>query len=158
MTKEITKSYILQQIQDKFKLRELVPEVFSFQETVVPVYHVEPHLTKWEIKREVNAISGTGASVFFQVPGNETWILRSYTVEFLGVPTIKLAGAYIQRGCDVNHYIYLDLEKNQILSYVNILPEAIHIDSGDQIFLNVDDFTSGMSIAMKIDVKVEEVR
>ena len=44
MTKEITKSFILQQIQDKFRLREFTAENFLFSETVIPIYNVENHL------------------------------------------------------------------------------------------------------------------
>ena len=158
MTKEITKAIILQEIQNKFKLRELSPEIFRFSEEVIPVYGVEPHLGKWSlIEKTLNITSAIGR-YFFGVPDNEQWTLRGYTLIFLGAANaIKVAGVYITRG-DSDVFTYLDLEKNQAVSYRVNLPVPVTLHDPDAVWVNVDEYTSTVDLQLILDVKVEVLK
>ena len=159
MTKEITKAFILQQIQDKFKLRELEPEVFRFSEEVVPVYDIGQHLKIWESYREVVSITGSGAVDILTVPATERWLLRAYTVVFVsGAYTI--AGVYILRNTkrDENDFSYLDLTAGQSSSYLRTLPVPVVLEPGDELKFNIDGYTSSGSVVFHYDFMKEEIR
>ena len=158
MTKEITKAFILQQMQDKFALRELTPEVFAFSETVVPIYNIEQHLEKWTgrfVDRTVNSITGVP---FYLVPGDEKWTLWRYDVVFVsGVYT--LAGAYTQRASDVAaNFCYLDLGVAKTISYHIELSHPLVLMPGDQFFIAVDGYTSSGTLRVYVDYMKEELR
>ena len=158
MTKEITKAIILQEMQDKLKLREFLPEPFVFSETVVPIYDIEPHLVRPQIKNNtVSVTAGPAACMFFSVPIDEKWRLHGYNVIFkTGVYTV--AGLMIYRGGTVSNYFYIDLEAGQSASYINNLSKDVLLDPTDQIHLYVDGYTSTGNLELRIDVTVEEIR
>ena len=158
MTKEITKAYILQQIQDKFKLRELEPEVFRFLEAVVPVYNIEQHLTEWECKQEMLSITATGAYVYFTVPDNEQWTLRAYYVLFYNEGAYKVSGLYVSHRPLVEDSIYLDLEKEQTGTYIVNLPVPVILQPGNKVNIFIDTFVSVANLRVIVDVQVEELR
>ena len=157
MTKEITKAFILQEIEDKFKLRELVPDRFRFSEEVVPVYNVEPHLTKPEVQHTTTSVtSGPTAYWFFTVPQTEKWVLHRYNIIFkTGVYTV--AGLMIYRP-DVAKYMYVDLAAGQSVSYTHDFVKDVVLDARDSIYLYVDGYTSTGDLELRIDVTVEEIR
>ena len=157
MTKEITKAYILQAIQDKFKLRELVPSTFTFSEEVVPVYNVEPHLTRWEIKQKTVNINAAAAFTFFTVPQDEQWLLRSYQVIYGMTGAIKGTGLYVYRYLS-SYYIYIDLKKGQEVSYLFTPPNPIVIQSLSTLSYAIDTYVSSQNLTISIDVQVEVLR
>ena len=156
MTKEITKARIIQEIQDKFKLREFSPEKFLFNETVVPIYNVEPHLGKWEIKRKTTSITSISYPTFFTVPESEKWTIRAYQPTFM-TGSYSIAGVLVGRP-DATTYIYLDLKAAQNVSYVVNLPVPVIVQPGEVIFVNVDGYTTTGDLLLHMDVMVEEIR
>ena len=159
MTKEITKAFILQQIQDKFKLRELAPETFRFSEEVLPVYNIEQHLLTWEVLEKTMSITGTGSFVFFAVPDNERWTLRSYYVTFLMTGAIKGTGLFIyNRPPGTTVSIFLDMIKGQEVSYLVVLPCPVVLDPGNQLLYSIDTYVSTQELTIRIDVQREEIR
>ena len=158
MTKEITKAYILQEMQDKLKMRELEPEIFSFSERVLPIYNIEPHLATREIIQKDLSITSTGGITFFTVPQNERWRLKAYSLVFLGASTFTICGGFIQRGPSAANYIYMDLKAEQSASYLVVNSPHVVIDPGDLIKVNIDGYTSTTSLRMMVDVEKEEIR
>ena len=158
MTKEITKAYIIQQIEDRFKLRELVPEKFSFSEMVVPTYDIREHLRTAIVTAKTLSISETGGVEYFKIPSNEEWHLNGYNVIFTGAGAITVAGVYITRTYHSAYFLYLDLTAAQTVSYVVDLPKPVILHSGDTININIDGYTSTQGLYLYIDVVKEEIR
>jgi len=157
MTKEITKAIILQEMQDKLKLREFDPAAFLFDETVVPVYEIAPHLLKTVVKSKTLSItSGPDPYMFFEVSGTERWHISGYNVIFI-TGSYKVAGMLLYRKM-IADYFYIDLTKNQTVSYAVNLPKELVVNPGEKIFLYVDDYTSTGNLELRLDVKVEELR
>ena len=161
MTKEITKSYILQELQDKFGLREFLRENFVFLETVMPTYdiarHVEFPTTDFE---ELSITSGPVGYVFFTVPENERWYLNAYNVVFMGAGAYTVTGLYIVRKKQLTAgaTIYIDMTLGQTVSYAHVLPKPIRLDPGDTIRVYVDSYTSTQNLRLYIDYLMEEIR
>jgi len=159
MSKEITKAIILQEIQDKFKLRDFEPAKFLFEETVIPVYEISEHLQHWATYQRTVSVTSTGAIAIKIIPPNEKWLLRAYSVIFVtGVYTV--AGAYILRrdralGTD---FSYLDLTAAQSVSYLRTLPEPVTLEAGDTLLVNIDGYTSTGDLTLHIDYRKEEIR
>ena len=159
MTKEITKAVILQEIQDKFKLREFASAKFLFDETVVPVYEIRGHLQSWRSRHAQLSVTAAGSFSFFTVPTTERWTLRSYSVIFMtGVYTV--AGIYILRNLrgGSTDFSYLDLEAAQSTSYLTALPAPTVLEPGDDLRVNVDGYTSTGNLQLHIDYMKEEIR
>ena len=159
MTKEITKAYILQQLEDRFKLREYQKEDFLFSETVIPVYNIESHLFKWAVAFVEAAITTTGGKHFFIVPDTERWVLNGYNVIFMGAGAYTVAGIYITRadsGTDL--FYYLDLAAGQSVSYIHHLSREVVLNPGDRLSANIDGFTTTQNLRLYIDYRIEELR
>ena len=158
MTKEITKAILLQEMQDKLKLRDLIPAKFTFEESVVPVYEIAPHLVAQTIKQESEGVTSSTNILFYTVPGDEVWTLHRYNVIFVtGVYTV--AGVIIGRpAISSSQYIYLDLAAGQSVSYLTSLKIPVRLESGDKIYVYVDDYTSSGNLELWIDIGVEKIR
>ena len=156
MTKEITKARIIQEIQDKFKLREFSPERFLFDETVVPIYNVGSHLEKWEVKRNTVSITSAFYPIFFTVPDSEKWTIRAYQPTFVS-GSYTIAGVLVGRPTTAE-YIYMDLKAAQNVSYLVNLPVPVIVQSGEVIYVSVDGYTSTGDLLLQMDVMVEEIR
>ena len=156
MTKEITKARIIQEIQDKFALRELEPEVFSFSELVIPTYDVEQHLLAWTAKYTTVSITSAAGFEFFEVPESEKWKLRRYDVVFMATGAYKVTGLYVTRKGASN--VYLDMTKAQTVSYHIDLVEPVDLQPGDKVYILVDDYTSTANLRVYIDYQIEVVR
>ena len=159
MTKEITKAIIIQEIQDKFKLREFEPEVFTFSERVTPIYDIREHLTHWEVKQETESItSGSTPFLFFTVPDKEQWRLRAYQLIFYNAGAYQVSGLYISHRPGAGDYIYLDLKKNQADSYLVNLSTPVILQPSNRLYVLVDTYVSTANLKLLIDVEVEEIR
>ena len=159
MTKEITKAIILQEIQNKFKLRELEPAKFLFDETVVPVYDIGRHVHSWWQSYKTVTINGTGPLSIKAVPPTEHWHLARYDVVFMtGAYTI--AGIYIKRKNQAapDSFIYLDLKAAQSVSYHIDLVKDVVLEPGDEIMVNVDGYTTTGAFRFYYDYRMEEIR
>ena len=156
MTKEITKSIILQELTDKFKLREFAPAKFLFDETVVPTYDIGPHLIKTVLKTNTLTITGTGGREYFPVPENEKWFLHRYNIIFL-TGAFTIAGAYLAKP-GIADYLYMDLAPAISVSYAVNLPYPAMLEPGEDIAINVDGYTTTGNLEMRIGVTVEEIR
>ena len=159
MTKEITKAIILQEIQNKFTLREFDSAKFLFDETVVPVYNIEQHLTRPYTDLNNPSVTGTGGVECFEVPDNEIWTLSVYELIFMtGVFTA--AGVYIDRveKHSSNATFYLDLTADQNTSYTHVLPQPVVLYPGDKIMVNIDGYTSTGVFWLIADVLKETIR
>ena len=160
MTKEITKAFIIQQIQDKFKLRDLYPEKFSFQESVVPIYDISQHLMTYTARYVEKSVTEIGGILFFEVPQNERIYLNGYTIVFMAEGGYTVTGLSIIRKKEINPYsfVYLDMTKNQSVSYTVNLPKTVILDSGDKLYINIDGYTSTQNLRLYIDYMREEIR
>ena len=159
MTKEITKAYILQQLEDKFKLRESIPEKFTFSETVLPVYNIEPHLTTWESLTETVSITAIGGVQFYAVPEKERWLLRSYVVVYGMTGAIKGTGLYMaHRPHPSTTAMYLDMKKGQEVSYLTTLNTPVVLQSITKLMYYIDTYVSTQDLTIRIDIQREEIR
>jgi hypothetical protein len=159
MTKEITKANILQEMQDKFKLRELIPEKFSFSEQVIPTYNIEQHLEYRYATFNVVSVTSAAGFLFFTVPANEKWTLNGYNVMFMAAGAYKVSGVYITRVKRMTGAIfYLDLKEGQTVSYAVYLATSIILEAGDTLSILVDDYTSTADLRLYIDYMLEEIR
>ena len=158
MTKEITKAFILQQLQDKFKLREFEPGKFLFSETVLPVYNVEPHLSTWEVLETTVSITSAAAFNFFIVPDNERWTLRAYQLLFGMTGAIKASGLLISHRPTYLDSIYLDLKKGQEVSYLVNLPQLVVLQPGNTLRVLIDTYVTTQDLTVHVDIKREEIR
>ena len=157
MAKEITKAFILQEIQDKFKLRELTPSKFIFEETVVPIYSIEEHLRRSIARSSTRSVTGTGGITFFTVPDDEKYFLNGYSVIFI-TGTYTVAGVYITRVDSPTYFMYLDLTAGQNTSYANFLNRQLTLSPGDAININIDGYTATGNLQMYIDYEMETIR
>ena len=157
MTKEITKSIILQAIQDKLGLREYEPANFLFDEMVVPTYDIGPHLSEWHVKTSTNSITSAVGFVFFDVPVDKQWTLRGYYILFLGSGAIEVSGLFIKRMPE-NESLYLDLAAGHTVSYIVNLPQHVVLPPKTQVGLLIDTYISTQNLTLKIDVKEETIR
>jgi len=159
MTKEITKSIILQEMQAKFQMREFEPAQFLFAETVVPTYNIRPHLVTMEQKFMTVGISSSGPRQFFIVPEDEQWHMALYDVVFM-TGAFTVAGVYILRKKNFSsgEMIYLDLKAAQNVSYHTELKQPVTLLPGDQIIINIDGYTSTGDLRLYIDYEVETIR
>ena len=159
MTKEITKSIILQEIQDKLKLREFEPDNFLFSETVIPTYNIEQHLLHWEVLVETVSITSATNFLFFTVPDNERWTLRAYSLYYGMTGAIKGTGLYmINRPGGNTTSFFLDLKKNQEVSYLVNLPFPVVIDAGTELRYLIDTYVTTQDLTVRCDVMREEIR
>ena len=161
MTKEITKSRILQEMQDKLCLREFEPDNFLFSETVLPVYDVGPHLREQWQKWVVKNITATGAVYFYMVPDDEQWTLSRYDVVFM-TGAFTVAGVYLVRVSAHRDpdtaYIYLDLAAAQNTSYHVELHEPVILEPHSFLYINIDGYTTTGDLRLYIDYTREKVR
>lgn len=155
---EITKSIILQQLQDKFALREWIPERFSFLETVIPVYQIEQHLREW-ITADSGAISISSTTDFmtFTVPANERWYIRTYTGIFAtgnyNIGAVKLNRA----NSDTTMYLEIEEHLNG-LSWVHEFPVPLVVVAGDKLVVTCSGHTTTGNFKLYIDYDKEMVR
>ena len=161
MTKEITKAHILQQIQDKFSLREFEAAKFLFSETVLPIYDMGRHLYEQWQKHVTESVTEMGTVLFYSVPDDEQWTLSRYDVVFMtGAYTI--AGIYIVR--PVAHrnpgsaYIYLDLAAAQNTSYHVELHHPVVLEPHSFIYASIDGYTTTGDLRLYIDYMMEKMR
>ena len=157
MTKEITKAFILQEIQDKFKLRDLIPEKFSFSEQVIPTYDIGEHLLHSEVEDKTRSITAGNQGVsFFTVPENERWSLHGYNVIFL-TGDFKVTGVMVYKPA-VAGYFYLDMTLNQDVSYAKLLPQDVVLEPGDDLYIYIDAYVSTGNLMLRALLTVEEIR
>ena len=156
MSKEITKARILQEIQDKFKLRELLPATFTFDETVVPTYDIGQHLLSPTVVSKTVSVSTIGAITVHTVPAGEKWHLHTYNVIFM-TGAFTIAGVMIYRPLAVD-WIYLDMSAAMSVSYANDLPKDVLLFPGEDLAINVDGYTSTGDIQLRLSVTKEEIR
>ena len=157
MTKEITKANILQEIYDRFKMRELVPAKFAFDETVVPIYNIAPHLSEWHVETNTVSITSAAGYTYFTVPANEEWTLRGYYILFLSSGTHTVSGLFISRRPELES-LYLDLEAGHAVSYIVNLPQHVILPPRSMVGLLIDSYTSTYDLTLKLDVKKEIIR
>ena len=160
MTKEITKAYILQQLEDKMGLREFTASPFLFDETVIPVYNIEQHLQRqWNGYVEVS-VSATGGISLVTIPQQQRRTVARYDIVFMGVSTCTVAGVYVKRinRSPTDAYTYLDLTAAQTVSYHIELPTPVVMEAGDQFCITIDGYTSPMNIRFYYDYIREDIR
>jgi hypothetical protein len=159
MTKEITKSIILQEIQDKLKLRDWEASRFLFSESVTPIYDIDQHLKRY-VNRFIDvSVTTTGALQFYNVPDDEKWTLHRYDVVFMGAGAYTVAGVYTVRDIyNLANFCYLDLTAAQNVSYHVTLPQPVVLMPLSRIYINIDGFTSTQDLRLYIDYSVEEIR
>jgi len=160
MTKEITKTIILQEMQDKLKLREFEPSNFLFEETVMPVYDIEEHLKHATARLLSLSITSIGGKHVYTVDDNEKIYLNGYDVIFMASGAYTVAGIYISRvlKLSASATVYLDLTAAQSASYHISLPFPLALYPGDSIMVNVDGYTSTADLRIIFDYNREEIR
>ena len=161
MTKEITKARILQQLQDKFQLREFEATKFLFDETVIPVFEISSEIQHPYTASKAILITSADAFAFFTVPGTEKWILSNYNVIFLGTPgAIKASGVFVTRvnKSAATATFYLDLKAGQETSYIVNLELPVVLEPGDTLSIYIDTYVSDQQMRLIIDHITEEIR
>ena len=161
MTKEITKSVILQEMQDKLALREFEPDKFLFSETVVPTYDIEQHLEEHWQKYITESITAIGSQFFISIPPTEKWTMSRYDVVFM-TGTYTVAGVYFTRPpahrAPSDAYMYLDLTAAQSVSYHVEMSQPVILEPNSSIFINIDGYTVTGNLRLYIDYMKEEIR
>ena len=158
MTKEITLARIIQEITDKFKLRELEPEIFQFSEKVLPIYDIGSHLLKPSIQtKPVSITAGPAGYLFYTVPETEKWRFNAYNVIFMASGAYTVTGLYIQRVGSA-HVVYYDMTAGQSVSYAVVLTFPVVLFPGDAIYVYVDSYTSTAELRLYVDLTKEEIR
>ena len=158
MTKEITKAIVLQQIQDKFSLREFEPAPFLFDETVVPVYNIGTHFKHFYVQEKTESITSASGTRFFTVPDTERWIFSNYNITFMtGTYTVTGLYSFRIRTSEFNS-IYFDQELGRSGSYAINLPTPVVLNPGDTLEILVDGYTATGDLRLTVDTEVEEIR
>jgi len=158
MTKEITKTIILQQLQDRMGLREFAPAPFLFDETVIPTFDIGGEFQTIEIEYEQVSITEAGAALFFSVPEDEAWRLTRYTVVFMGAGAYTVSGVYWRKLGEPENFMYLDLTAAQSTSYhVNIIHPP-RLPPRAYLYVNVDGYTSTQNLRLYIEYIKETIR
>jgi len=160
MTKEITKTILLQRLVDRFGLREFTPSKFLLDETVIPTFDVHSDLEHWQsYYMNTGTITGIGAQSIIIVPDTVRWHLRAYSVTFVS-GSVTVAGVYIKRkdSRDATDFSYLDLTAAQSTAYLRTLPEAVTLEPGDRLLVNIDGYTSDAVLRIDYDYMLEEIR
>ena len=162
MTKEITKAIILQQIQEKFGLRELESEIFRFSEMVIPIYDIGMHVKNWDLQRYREEITGNGSLHFITVPDNERWKMRRIIVVAEAGGTYNIAIIYIYHPSHStdNNYIFYNTVAPIAAGTVTIFefPQDIPVEEGDNIDINISGFSVGGYTSIHILREVETIR
>ena len=161
MTKEITKSILLQQIEDQLKLREWEAARFLFSETVIPVFDLREQIQEPAVNYQEMAISAAPVGIlFFTVPVDERWYLNRYNVVFMAAGAYTVTGVYVHRKKEKRYgsFIYFDMVAGQSVSYTHDLPNPVRLDSGDKLYIYIDGYTSPADLRLYIDYIVEVVR
>ena len=149
----------MQELQDKFGLREFEASRFLFNETVIPTYEIGGHLKKWEVTSNTQNVTTTGDIFFFEVPNTERWILRAYQVIYLMTGAIKGSGLIATLRPNTSaHFIYLDLKKGQEVSYLVNLPCPVVLEPGNMLKYVIDTYVSSQNLTIYIDIQKEEIR
>ena len=160
MTKEITKAFILQQMQDKFGLREFEAAKFLFSEQVIPVYEIGGHINKFFIQKETVSITSGAPTgfLFFTVPENERWTFTNYNITFM-TGTYTVTGVYIVRiSSGTVNSLYLDQVLGRSGSYAINLATPVVLESGDSINILVDGYSVTGDLRLTVDTMMEEIR
>ena len=161
MSKEITKARILQQLEEKFSLRELDPEIFRFSEMVMPTYDIQREIEHFTAQYfTVSITSGPAGFALKVVPRNERWHVRGYNVIFMASGAYALTGIYIKRHLELlsNSFIYLDMKEGQTASYAVNLPQPVVLEPTDVIYVYADSYTSTADMRLYLDYSLEEIR
>ena len=158
MTKEITKAFILQELQDKFSLREFEPAKFLFDETVIPTYDINPHIVHPVIVfASVEITSAPDAYNFFVVPENERWWLQGYNVVFMATGAYTVTGLFMHHFNDATNMQYLDMTAGQTVSYAKRLPVPVLLQPRTSLEVYVDAYTSTNYLRLYIHYLREEI-
>ena len=159
MTKEITKAFILQQMENKFGLREFAAAKFLFDETVIPTYDISEHLEIRTIEQQNVSITAATAFLFFTVSADERWSFSNYNLSFYSEGAYKVSGLSIKRTLSgIGAVIYLDLTKGQTTSYSVSLGTPVMLDPGDEIRVLIDTYVSTADLRLSIDVQKSILR
>jgi len=158
MTKEITKSIVLQQLQDRMGLREFTPAPFLFDETVVPTFDIGGELRTTELDFAEKNVTGTGGVLFFIVPKNEKWTIKRYDVVFMGAGAYTVSGVYWRKFSDATRFVYLDMTAAQTTSYHVEMIQPPVVPASSNIYINVDGYTSTQYLRLYIEYIKETIR
>ena len=159
MTKEITKAFILQQIENKFGLREFAAARFLFDETVIPTYDISEHLEIRTIEQQNKSITSATSFLFFNVPADERWTFSNYNLTFYSEGAYKVSGLFVVRTLSGSGtVIYLDLTKGQTTSYAVNMGTSVMLDPGDEINVLIDTYVSTADLRLSIDVQKSILR
>ena len=159
MSKEITKAHIIQEIEDKFKMRDFESAPFLFDETVIPTYEISPHLETRTIKSKTLSITSATFFEFFIVPADERWIFANYNLTFYNIGAYKVTGLFVTRtSSGAGAYIYLDQTAGQTGSYAVHLNTPVTVDPGDKLSVLIDTYVSTANLRLGVDVQLAKIR
>ena len=161
MSKEITKASILQEIQNKFKLRDFEPEKFLFSEMVTPTYDIGDHVKHWESERCREQITANGVTIMCTVPENERWRVRKIDVINEGGANFKINQVFFYGSATKLQYLYFN-NAGIASGAVEFFPLEQDIfmehDEMNTLQLNVIDFVAGGYVAVHVLKEVETIR
>ena len=162
MTKEITKSIILQEMQDKFQLRDFESARFLFDETVIPTYDVGAHVKHWTVTRDRQVVSGNGALFFHVVPYDERWRVRKIDVYSETGGNFDIDQIFIATAGTEYQYLFFNTAAPIANGTVNMfnLPQDIAMQRSMlyTVYINVANFVAGGYVAIHMLREVETIR
>ena len=162
MTKEITKANILQEIQNKFGLRDFEPERFLFGEFVTPVYDIEHHVKTWTTIRYRTQVTGNGAVAILLVPGNKEYNIRRVNVLHETGANFDIDQVFFDGQSNAVQYLFYDTAAPITSGTVKIfaLTQDIIMSKNDlkAFYYNVSNFVAGGYVSVHVTLEDVTVR
>ena len=164
MTKEITKAILLQELKDKFELRDFEAARFLFDETVVPTYDIGEHVKLWESARSRIAIAANGSTHFFRVEMDERWSVRKIDVFNETGGNFDITQVYLYTDVNTNQFLFHDTVAPIANGTVTMfdLPQDIRMERANGglefLYLTVANFVAGGYVTVHMLKEVETIR
>jgi len=162
MTKEITKANIIQEIQNKFQLREFTPAQFLFDETVVPTYDMGQHVKAWDMSRGRVAVSANGTLIPYAVPETEQWRIRRLSLinETGGNFDVDQIFTYHPSVPTAITYVFYNTASPIGTGTVKIFefPQDIPMSPGEHVMINISNYVGAGYVSVHMLKEVETIR
>ena len=160
MTKEITKASILQEIQNKFGLRDFESERFLFGELVTPIYDIAPHVRNWVTERYRSSVTGNGPVQILYVPADTEYRIRRVSVLHETGANFDIDQVFLEGVGNAVQYLFYDTVAPITSGTVKLFEptQDIPMRKGDLIYMwfNVSNYVAGGFVSVHV-LKEEEI-
>jgi len=147
---------MLQELIEKFDLQQWEYEPLLFAETIVPVYDVRNHLEKWVSKTETKTITGLGSFLFYTVPKDEIWNIRTMAMQKIG-GDFGWQYVMIDRG---PFEVPMIVEDTAITSMYTTyrLEQDLILQPNDGVKISITEHATDGDLKLLLDLKIEKIR